>query len=286
MHKSLGFLKFRDIGIQVSMQDSGRIGYAEYGIPESGFMDAVSAGRSNLLVGNPPGQACLELFQGMASIEVSSACQVVFSGASAQIRVNSVPYPLHQVITLKAGDVIQISAAVAGNWLYMALAGIWDQRDYFGSKSFYKAIGGKAGFAVNDRVGFYARSPHIQRSNARLNPSIFWSHPEIAAYAGPDFHLLDQNLIARLLNTSFQISNSINRMGYQLEGTILHKLPEILSAPVYPGTVQLTPSGRLIVLMKDAQVTGGYPRVLQLTPRGLAEFSQKRPGEKIKFRLH
>ena len=53
-------------------------------------------------------------------------------------------------------------------------------------------------------------------------------------------------------------------MGIQLEERINNEFNELISCPVYSGTVQLTPSGKLIVLMKDAQVTGGYHRILQI----------------------
>jgi allophanate hydrolase subunit 2 len=59
----------------------------------------------------------------------------------------------------------------------------------------------------------------------------------------------------------------------------------MLSCPVYPGTVQLTPSGKMIVLMRDAQVTGGYPRILQLSEYAIAVLAQKQPGDKIRFKL-
>lgn len=280
-----GFFKFRQIGMQVSLQDAGRMGYAEYGIPESGFMDALSAGRANLLLGNHGEQACLEFYQGLATIEVTSACQVAFSGATTRISVNSVAHQMQEVITLQSGDIIRIHPSESGNWLYMALAGDWDEPDYFGSKSFYQAVGGRSGFKDGDQVGFIPRQKGVSAKNALVKPQDFWSRKEIAAYPGADFDWLTPNVKKELLASLFKVSTSINRMGFQLEGAISHELPEILSAPVYPGTVQLTPSGRLVVLMRDAQVTGGYPRVLQLTPRSLASLAQKRPGEYISFQL-
>ncbi|MCC5939520.1 MAG: biotin-dependent carboxyltransferase family protein [Lunatimonas sp.] len=285
MRSKSGLLYFRQLGVQVSLQDAGRVGYAAYGIPESGFMDAVSANRANLLLGNPVGKACLEFYQGMATMEFTRACQVAFSGAPAQISVNTLPYQMQQVITLQGGDTIEVSVSRSGNWLYMALAGDWDQPTYFGSKSFYQPISGRSGFRVGDEIAFFPKRERITSKNAYVKPSSFWHPTVISAYPGPDFELLDLRGQEQLLGSSFQVTTSINRMGYQLEGSISHALPEILSAPVYPGTVQLTPSGRLIVLMRDAQVTGGYPRVLQLTPRSLAAFSQKRPGEYVSFQL-
>ena len=74
-------------------------------------------------------------------------------------------------------------------------------------------------------------------------------------------------------------------MAYQLENLIANKLDQIITSLVLPGTVQLTPSGRLIILMRDCQTTGGYPRILQLSESSINLLSQKKVGDKIKFKL-
>jgi len=38
-------------------------------------------------------------------------------------------------------------------------------------------------------------------------------------------------------------------------------------------------------LMRDAGVTGGYPRILQLTEEGQSILAQKKLGESIRFQL-
>ena len=52
-----------------------------------------------------------------------------------------------------------------------------------------------------------------------------------------------------------------------------------------PGTVQLTPEGGLIILMRDGQTTGGYPRILQLKESSISVLSQKKFGDRIHFDL-
>jgi allophanate hydrolase subunit 2 len=49
--------------------------------------------------------------------------------------------------------------------------------------------------------------------------------------------------------------------------------------------VQLTPSGTLIILTRDCQVTGGYPRILQLSEKAINILSQKTAGQKIEFSI-
>jgi len=76
-------------------------------------------------------------------------------------------------------------------------------------------------------------------------------------------------------------------MGYRLtgEGITANRPCDIISSPVTQGTVQLTSSGELIVLMADAQTVGGYPRVLQVIAADLPILAQKKPGELIQFEM-
>ena len=107
---------------------------------------------------------------------------------------------------------------------------------------------------------------------------------DLEVLKGPEFHLLDKIQLNTLFGSEFSIDNSSNRMAYQLQEELSNTLPEMITSLVLPGTVQLTPSGRLIILMRDAQVTGGYPRVLQLTEASINRLSQKIFGEKIRFK--
>ena len=104
-------------------------------------------------------------------------------------------------------------------------------------------------------------------------------------YKGPEFDALNEDQKSKVLDAFFTISNTINRMAIQLEEKIANTLPSIITSPVLPGTIQLTPSGKLIVLMRDCQTTGGYPRVLQLSENSINHIAQKRMKEKCGFKL-
>ena len=74
-------------------------------------------------------------------------------------------------------------------------------------------------------------------------------------------------------------------MGYRLEELVVNELSPILTSGVMPGTIQLTPSGKMIVLMRDCQVTGGYPRVLQLTDSAIDKLAQKSTGDSFRLKI-
>ena len=108
---------------------------------------------------------------------------------------------------------------------------------------------------------------------------------ELEVSKGPEYDLLDSVSQQNITKQLFTISSLNNRMAYQLEEKIVHRLPEIWTSPVLPGTVQLTPIGTLIILMRDAQVTDGYPRVLQLSNSALNIVAQKRKKDILDFTL-
>src|SRR5690606_9695498 len=100
---------------------------------------------------------------------------------------------------------------------------------------------------------------------------------------GPEFERLsEQQMIA--LKQEFTIGVN-DRMGYRLKELIPNQMESMLSSPILPGTVQLTPSGKLIILMRDCQTTGGYPRVLRLNEDDINILAQERSGEVIEV-LH
>ena len=101
----------------------------------------------------------------------------------------------------------------------------------------------------------------------------------------PEFDRLSEKQKQQIENGEFKVSKNNNRMAYQLEPMVENDLEPILSAPVLPGTVQLTPNGNLIVLTRDCQTTGGYPRVLQLMESAINMLAQKTTGNTLKFRL-
>ena len=103
-------------------------------------------------------------------------------------------------------------------------------------------------------------------------------------YAGPDYGLLEEKVKRRILTEEFTISALSSRMGIILEEILENNLPELPTNPVFPGFVQLTSGGKLILLGPDAQVTGGYPRVMILSEMAQSVLAQKKPGQKIRFR--
>ena len=112
-----------------------------------------------------------------------------------------------------------------------------------------------------------------------------FEHDYLEVNKGPEYDMLTDKQLESLFAKSFTISKANNRMAYQLSELIDGHNSSMLTSGTLPGTVQLTPAGRLIILMKDGQTTGGYPRILQLTEEAICTLAQKKFGDELTFKL-
>ncbi|QJP35704.1 biotin-dependent carboxyltransferase family protein [Nonlabens sp. Ci31] len=267
-------------GFYDSIQDNGRKKYRHLGVPHSGAMDQKAADLGNSLLNNPLNAAVLEVVLNGGKYLFSLPTCIAITGAKAIVMVNDMVVEQNKLLEIHSGDVLKIGATTTGNFIYVSICGGFKTEEVLGSKSFYSGITlmGKLekGYDLD-----YDSQTEPQATKAHCKPVA--QESALRCYAGPEFHLLDRKQQEKLLNTSFTISKNWNRMAFQLEEKISNSLDQLKSSPVLPGTVQLTANGQLILLMRDAQTTGGYPRVLQLEEASISSCAQKRVGNQIDF---
>src|SRR5690606_12679762 len=154
------------------------------------------------------------------------------------------------------------------------------------SRSMFKGVTEHYVIAKGDELPIRVAIKVLLNKNASIRFDIsYLTTNNIEVFEGPEFDKLSKNQRQFLLGTEFSISKDNNRMAYQLEETLENDLDAIITSLVLPGTVQLTPSGKLIILLRDCQTTGGYPRVLQLKESAMNIMAQKFTGNKISFKL-
>jgi allophanate hydrolase subunit 2 len=169
---------------------------------------------------------------------------------------------------------------------YLAIWGGFKSETIMGSKSMCQNITERFKLFKNDELIVCDYSTDIIYKNASVRFNVSYLTSEIVeVLKGPEFDLLSDDQKNELLNKSFTISKDNNRMAYQLEENLKNNLKPIITSGVLPGTVQLTPSGKLIILMRDCQTTGGYPRVLQVKESSIDILAQKFTGNHIKFKF-
>jgi len=279
-------LKVLQPGFYTSIQDQGRFGFAEYGVPISGVMDHYAAQLANALLGNDYSASVLEMTMLGGTFQFTEPTVIAVVGADVYLKLNDSPVKQHVVLSIKTNDILSIGKMRKGFRSYLAVKGGFKSEQVLESRSQYYSITKTQRIAKNDTIPYETFKKDYYKQHATVKfKALHLEQPTLEAFRGPEFNQLSAAQQEQLTNTIFTVSKNNNRMAYQLEPLLKNALQPIITAPVLPGTVQLTPKGSLIVLMRDCQTTGGYPRVLQLTAASINALAQKSIGKPLKIRL-
>jgi biotin-dependent carboxylase-like uncharacterized protein len=273
-------------GFYTTIQDLGRFGYQDYGVPVSGAIDQYSAQFANALLNNEKNDAVLEITMTGPTLEFHCYTSICISGADMSPKLNDSSIKLHTAIAVKPNDIVSFGKLNYGFRSYLAVSGGFQTELKLKSRCMNKNITAKFKIEANDELAVNESKLNESNKNAILkyNSNIFKLN-SLEVYKGPEYELLSSLQQKQLFLQNYTISNLNDRMAYQLKELFENNLTSIITSPVLPGTVQLTPSGNLIVLMRDCQTTGGYPRILQLKETSINVLSQKFSGQKIQFQL-
>ena len=269
-------------GIYCSVQDQGRFGHTKIGVPQAGCADAYAAKMANALLKNHEKDALIEITFGQGEFKFTSDTYICLTGGDFSPKLNGKLIKMQSVYFIKKDSVLSFGKRVYGARVYLSVQGGIQTEKVYGSRSFFDGI-------TQQKLGKGAMLPilPIQKyadnnfSRVRVSEKHFTTI-YLPCLKGPEFFKLNQEQ-QRKLFTPFSISDDNNRVGYRLKESLENNLSSILTSAVLPGTVQLTPSGKCIILMQDCQVTGGYPRILQLSEIAIARVSQKISGDEIQF---
>ena len=279
-------IKVLTAGILTSVQDLGRTGFANIGVPISGAMDQYSSKLSNAILGNKVTDAVLEITLGRSEFLFTEDTLICISGADHSARINSKEISLNKAIKVSKGDILTFDKNRKGIRTYLSVKGGFKTKKVLNSRSFFMNITPKSIVKKGDWLPYQAKVSGIEASFSSLK--FYTTHFEeksISCYKGPEYELLSAKQKRELNENLFTISNDNNRMGYRLNETIPNTLSSMLTSSVLPGTVQLTPSGKIIILMRDCQVTGGYPRILILTYEAINILAQKTTNDSFLFKI-
>ena len=274
-------------GLQTTIQDIGRKEFRSFGVPISGAMDKFSLILANKLLNNEEGSPVMEITISGPKILFEDNTLIVVTGANISPKLNEQPIELNLVYEVKATDVLSFGKLIFGSRAYLGVKGGFKTENKLDSYSYFKGVTSRSIVKKGDRlkISNYNSEFKITSSKVKVKESHF-NVNRLEVTKGPEFSRLSKKHREILFSKNFEIDNLNNRMGYQLKNEyfIIEK-SEIITSAVIPGTVQLTPSGKLIILMRDCPTTGGYPRILQLTDIAINQLAQKKTGNIIKFDL-
>ncbi|QRM18380.1 5-oxoprolinase/urea amidolyase family protein [Dechloromonas sp. TW-R-39-2] len=288
-----GLIELIDGGLGNSIQDPGRRGYRHIGVAVSGTLDRPMAACANLLAGNHPDAASLEMRGIGPTLKVQHGpVRIAIAGQTRAtlIRANGNTQPLTAwcSTTLDDGDVVKIGA-IADGVAYLAVSGGIRVAPELGSRATYQraAIGGINGRAVQTGDTLPCSQP-MQRDlrEWRAEPLRHDEGP-IRVIPGPQDQHFSTTAWFDFLNGRFVATPEMDRMGMRLSGPKLgHITPEaadIVSDGVTPGAIQVPANGQPIILLADCQTVGGYPKIATVITADLPRLAHWQPGQEVRF---
>jgi len=283
-------------GLLTSVQDLGRMGLRQFGVSPGGALDSFGLRVANLLVNNEEGAAGLEITLGGLQLRFEDERLVAWCGGEFEVRFGSTPLPVGHTAHVRAGELLKFGRPRAGCRSWLAVSGGIDAPSMLGSRStdLRAGFGGWEGRALRDGDVLTLQAwqgtsipatgvsswgaPHDWVSPAKLNPVLRFVR-------GVDWSRFSASSLQRLTREAFAVSPDSDRMGARLEGPELKRVDEsdLISEAVAPGTIQVPPSGKPILLLGDCQTIGGYPKIAQVITVDLGVAAQLRAGDRIRF---
>ena len=275
-----------DAGFYSSIQDQGRMGYRNLGVPVSGAMDQKAFDLAHQLLGETLDFSCIECTLISPILRFHEPCSFVLTGAHMQAWVNENPIQNNTTIAILSGDVLKLRRAIKGLRTYIKINQAIISPVLLGSTSFYKPLTQDAVLKKGNHIFWIKSDKAFDKSNARIRwDDSYLLSKDLEVEKGPEFNVLSKTVQQQIYQNDFLI-NSQNRMGYRTSSPFSMDSLSMLSGAVRPGTVQITPSGTLLIAGVDGQVSGGYPRIFQLTEEALTVLVQKKEGDYVSFKSH
>lgn len=277
----------------VTVQDAGRKGWRQVGVPGSGPMDSFALQAANALAGNPIKSAAIEIGLGDVTFQAIQNCVIAITGTGYQLSIYIWEFPLWGSFFVRAGWKIRLNKTDHGMWAYLAVPGGVQTPSILGSQSTYLrgAFGGLEGrqLQAGDRITSASHFSYelAGRTLPEENRPKYQENPILGVIMGPQWDYFTKESIETFLSSEYSISLTSDRMGYRLEGPPLTQRgnKELISEGMTSGAIQVPSNGLPIVMMADGPSTGGYPKIGAVASADLPLIAQCVPGKsRIRFR--
>lgn len=282
-------------GMFDTLQDLGRIGFQELGMPTAGAMDPVALRLANALVGNAEVLAALEVsvLGPELRIEADSVRLAVVGPVRLTVADASGEAPRHLDVDrshrLRRGQILRAGAVDGVAIAYVAVEGGFGLPPFMGSLSTYTraSIGGLDGRKLRDGDLLpLACAAALERTERKLAAAFDYGGGPVRVVLGPQDDHFDAAGIDSFLGGSYRVTQEADRMGFRLEGpAIAHnaKGADIASDGIAPGAIQVPAAGQPIVLLADRQTIGGYTKIATVISADLPRLCRMLPGQELRF---
>jgi biotin-dependent carboxylase-like uncharacterized protein len=275
-------------GPLTTVQDLGRYGLGRYGVPPSGALDSFSLRVANLLVGNPEGEAGLEITLMGLKVRFLTDLTIALCGGDFQPHLNEEPFEMWRSQVVRNGDTLFLKALGTGCRAYLAVGGGISLKPVLGSKSTNLAsrFGGYQGRALRKGDRLISRAPdqHFKSAGKALSPEARPCHTGdwvLRVLLGPQDQDFPEESIRLFLGSSFRVSSQSDRTGIRLSGPELPRKKDlgdsIISEGIVPGAIQVPGDQQPIILLVET-VTGGYRKIATVISADLLTLARSSPA--------
>lgn len=286
-------IKIHSPGMQSLLVDGGRRGHQHEGFCEAGPMDEEAYWWGNYLVANQAGSPCIEVI-GELSLRCDNAGVIAATGRDVKLNVNHQNAQAYQTQWVKEGDEITLSSNSLGSKTYLFIGGNWQLPTVLGSACTVvrEQLGGLTnlgeGLKAGDEINIVSPDSPIPPNKPRHLAQRHWPNYDfqtplnvIEGYQSDCFSAVAKGTF---FSSEYQITSNINRMGYRLSGPKVQcEQKSMLSEAIHIGAIQIPSDGQPIVMMRDRQTLGGYPKLGCVDPLDVSRLAQAVPGESVSF---
>ncbi len=259
-------------------QDEGRLGYQDIGINISGAMDYRNYKLASMLVGDS--DSVLEMTLMGSELLFLKNMKIAITGADMNPYINDKKVNMYRTLRVKEGDILSFKGLKEGFRTYISFSDDVVLDEFYFSKSTYTRLK-KGGYK-----GRKLLEGDIIEVDDRAFEGILYAKKmpydnQIRVIKGLE---ADQFEDADSLFSTYTLTNNVDRMGIKLEGSrLIAPSYDIISSPIIPGMIQVSPDGMPIIMLKDAQTVGGYTRIGTVISTDLDKLAQLRPSDELQF---
>jgi antagonist of KipI len=280
-------------GILTTIQDLGRYGFSQFGVPPSGALDTFSLRVSNLLVGNDE-EAGLEITLMGLRIRALKEVVIAITGGNLSPTLNGEPVEMWRTHLLVQDDVIAFKKVSAGCRAYLSAGGGFVVPKIMGSSSTYLSgkFGGLEGRSLRRGDILYTSNSSSSFDKLGLRFPSDWipsleKEVLLRVIPGPQDHHFTERGFQTLTSSSYEVTPQCDRMGIRLEGPRIERRPDaeesIISEGLISGAIQVPGDGKPIIILTEL-VTGGYTKIATIISTDLPRVAQLKPGDRVKFK--
>ena len=276
--------------IFATIQDKGRYGFTNIGVTNSGVMDEYAYYSANLLLNNDFDTNIIEVAFSNVLLKALKPTKIAITGAFCDFFINDTKKDTWQTYSIKKGDIVKIGKIKSGLRVYLGVKNGFNIPKEFKSNAttIKESLGGIDGHRLRKNQ-LLAYDSHNSSYNARFKKELIPNYEKslelrvVLSYQEDYFSSKEKE---RFFNSTYEVSNEFNRMGCKLKGEpIKCDKEEIISEGISFGAIQIPSNGQPIILLKDRQTIGGYPKIGAVLGIDCFKLAQAKPTTKLSFKL-